>query len=192
MNAGKSTVLLQSSHNYIERGMKTLLFTPRIDDRYQSGVIHSRIGLSSEAIAFNSDDDLFTHVQQRWDKLLACVLIDEAQFLTKLQVRQLSDISDELDIPVLAYGLRTDYKGELFEGSRYLLGWAEEIIEIKTVCHCGRKAIMNLRIDANGRAIYDGEQIHIGGNESYVSTCRRHYKAGIATRHQEIGDKEFI
>lgn len=180
MNAGKSTVLLQSSHNYIERGMKTLLFTPKIDDRYQRGVIHSRIGLSSEAIAFSTGDNLFNHVKRQADSLLACVLVDEAQFLSKSQVLQLTQITDELNIPVLAYGLRTDFKGNLFEGSSYLLGWAEEISEIKTVCHCGRKATMNMRIDERGRAVKDGEQVQIGGNESYISTCRRHFKAGIA------------
>lgn len=182
MNAGKSTVLLQSSHNYRERGMQTLLFTPLIDTRYQFGTISSRIGLSDQAFAFQDADDLhaITRDFQQQGAKYACVLIDEAQFLTRNQVHQLTEITDQLSIPVLAYGLRTDFRGELFPGSQHLLAWADELIELKTICHCGRKAIMNMRIDAEGHAVVEGEQVLIGGNESYVSTCRLHFKRGEA------------
>lgn len=180
MNAGKSTTLLQSAHNYRERGMDVLLFTPAIDDRYQQGTIQSRIGLMSEAIPFEPSFDFFQFVKsfQRKPGSLACILIDEAQFLNKQQVLQLTEICDQLHLPVLAYGLRSDYRGDLFEGSSYLLAWAEELIEIKTVCHCGRKATMNMRIDANGQKVTEGAQVHIGGNESYISTCHKHFKLG--------------
>jgi thymidine kinase len=180
MNAGKSTVLLQSSHNYRERGMQTLLLTPAIDTRYQAGTISSRIGLSELALMFHHEDDLFAIVKDDIQSGLhyACILIDEAQFLTRLQVHQLTMITDELNIPVLAYGLRTDFHGELFPGSQHLLAWADELVELKTICHCGRKAIMNLRIDAEGRAIREGAQVHIGGNADYVSTCRLHFRRG--------------
>jgi thymidine kinase len=182
MNAGKSTVLLQSSHNYKERGMQTLLFTPSIDTRYEQGTIHSRIGLSESALAFKESDNLLaiTNHLMKSGQDYACVLIDEAQFLTRDQVHQLTEITDQLSIPVLAYGLRTDFMGELFPGSQFLLAWADELIEIKTICHCGRKAIMNMRINAQGEAVVEGEQVFIGGNESYVSTCRLHYKRGEA------------
>jgi len=186
MNAGKSTVLLQSSHNYAERGMQTLLFTPKIDDRYASGKIHSRIGLAADAVSFTAQDDLHAYAKKNKTSLLKCVLIDEAQFLTKQQVVQLTKITDELRIPVLAYGLRTDFQGELFEGSQYLLAWAEELIEIKTICHCGSKATMNLRLDENGQPIKNGAQVQIGGNESYVSTCRKHFKQGVPIAEKEV------
>jgi thymidine kinase len=176
MNAGKSTVLLQSSYNYRERGMDTLLFTPAIDTRFQKGVIHSRIGLSAEAVIFQSDDNLYEHVINLEQKY-ACILIDEAQFLTHDQAYQLTEITDQLNIPVLAYGLRTDFKGELFEGSKYLLAWADELVEIKTICHCGRKATMILRLNEMGHVVLDGDQVFIGGNNTYVSTCRKHFKA---------------
>ena len=179
MNAGKSTMLLQSNHNYHERGMRTLLFTPSIDTRYTPGKICSRIGLEADAVVFNDEFDLFSyaamHVMELTDGV-QCVLVDEAQFLTKAQVMQLSEIVDELSIPVLTYGIRSDFRGELFEGSQYLLAWADELIEIKTVCHCGRKAIMNLRLDAMGKPVDVGQQIQIGGNETYLSVCRQHYK----------------
>ncbi|KTC95145.1 thymidine kinase [Legionella feeleii] len=180
MNAGKSTVLLQSSHNYRERGMQTLLYTPAIDTRYQQGVIHSRIGLAEQALIFDNEDDLYKQVSSRLQQgqRYACVLIDEAQFLTRKQVSQLTEITDQLQIPVLAYGLRTDFRGELFEGSQYLLAWADELIELKTICHCGRKAIMNLRLGEAGEVISEGEQVVIGGDGLYVSTCRRHFKTG--------------
>jgi thymidine kinase len=186
MNAGKSTVLLQSSHNYRERGMQTLLFTPAIDTRYQTGTICSRIGLSEEAFAFTASDNLFEITKQNLFEITnqlrskvghySCILIDEAQFLTREQVYQLTEITDQLSIPVLAYGLRTDFRGELFPGSQFLLAWADELVELKTICHCGRKALMNMRIDAQGKAVVEGEQVLIGGNESYVSTCRLHFK----------------
>lgn len=178
MNAGKSTVLLQSSHNYRERGMQTLLFTPAIDTRFQYGTISSRIGLIEQAIAFQSDDNLFEVTKEKHspNRSYACVLIDEAQFLTREQVYQLTEITDQLSIPVLTYGLRTDFRGELFPGSQFLLAWADELIELKTICHCGRKATMNMRIDEQGHAITEGEQVLIGGNDHYVATCRFHYK----------------
>jgi thymidine kinase len=178
MNAGKSTVLLQSSHNYRERGMNTLLFTPNIDTRYGVGMIYSRIGLSAPAVAFTGADDLYllTRNLLAEGNTYACVLVDEAQFLTQTQVYQLTEITDQISIPVLAYGLRTDYKGHLFPGSQHLLGWADELIELKTICHCGRKAIMNMRINEQGETVVDGDQVFIGGNESYVSTCRMHFK----------------
>ncbi|WP_454784843.1 thymidine kinase [Legionella sp. WA2024007413] len=175
MNAGKSTVLLQSSYNYRERGMNTLLFTPAIDNRYQQGMVYSRIGLSEPALIFNSKDDLYQHVVAQ-EKKYACILVDEAQFLTRAQVHQLTEITDQLSIPVLAYGLRTDFRGELFEGSQYLLAWADELIELKTICHCGRKATMILRLNAQGKVITEGEQVVIGGNDMYSSTCRKHFK----------------
>lgn len=175
MNAGKSTVLLQSSYNYRERGMQTLLFTPAIDTRHKQGLIHSRIGLSEQASIFYPSDNLYQMVKNTTTEC-ACVLIDEAQFLTRDQVYQLTEISDQLGIPVLAYGLRTDFKSEPFEGSQYLLAWADELIEIKTICHCGRKATMILRINENGEAVSEGSQVLIGGNNLYVSTCRKHFK----------------
>lgn len=195
MNAGKTTVLLQSSHNYKERGMHTLLFTPSIDTRYQFGTICSRIGLSEQAYAFSECDDLYaiTHELQEKGTKYACVLIDEAQFLTRDQVQQLTDIADRLSVPVLAYGLRTDFRGELFPGSQFLLAWADELIELKTICHCGRKAIMNMRIDAKGDAVVEGDQVFIGGNESYVSTCRLHHKqreAGVFAANNKLFNKD--
>lgn len=182
MNAGKSTVLLQSSYNYRERGMQTFLLTPLIDTRTQRGVIHSRIGLSELAYAFQPTDHLFQLIKDR-PISYACVLVDEAQFLTKDQVYQLTEVTDELGIPVLAYGLRTDFRGELFDGSQALLAWADELIEIKTICHCGRKAGMILRLDDAGKVVSEGEQIFIGGNDRYVSTCRKHFKQKQVTGH---------
>jgi thymidine kinase len=175
MNAGKSTILLQSSHNYRERGMNTLLFTPIIDDRFAIGKIHSRIGLSENATAFSSTDNLF-ELTKNHAQHLACILVDEAQFLTKEQVYELTEICDKLKIPVLTYGIRTDFRGELFTGSKYLLAWADELNEVKTICHCGRKATMVLRLNADGEVMSEGEQIAIGGNAQYISTCRKHFK----------------
>ncbi|KTC86548.1 thymidine kinase [Legionella brunensis] len=182
MNAGKSTLLLQASYNYRERGMQTLLYTPAVDTRYEQGLIHSRIGLSEQALTFHPEDNLYLQVSQRREdgQVFACILIDEAQFLTRNQIYQLTDITDRLKIPVLAYGLRTDFRGELFEGSQYLLAWADELVEIKAICHCGRKATMNLRINEHGQAISEGEQLLIGGNEAYATTCRLHFKQGQA------------
>jgi thymidine kinase len=181
MNAGKSTVLLQSSYNYRERGMHTLLFAPAVDDRAGVGRIQSRIGLSGEGRAFAPADNLLERVRtEHAVQPLACVLVDEAQFLSRAQARQLSDVVDTLDIPVLCYGLRTDFQGNLFEGSAALLAWADTLTEIKTICHCGRKATMVLRVDGTGRVVREGVQIEIGGNEAYVSVCRRHFKEGRA------------
>ena len=182
MNAGKSTALLQSSYNYRERGMHTLILTPQVDDRYGSGVVTSRIGIESEAMVFGTKDDLLGLVESALAaRSLHCVLIDEAQFLTKKQVYELSEICDRLDVPVLAYGLRTDFLGEPFEGSRYLLAWADSLIEIKAVCHCGRKATMVVRADAQGNALTAGSQVEIGGNDRYISLCRKHFKESLAT-----------
>lgn len=176
MNAGKTTVLLQSSYNYNERGMHTCLYIPNFDTRGGYGKIASRIGLGAQAIPFANDTDLYADAVHRHGKQpLACVLLDEAQFLTKTQVRQLVKIVDALHIPVLTYGLRTDFMGEPFEGSQYLLALADNIIEIKTICHCGRKATMNIRVDADGKPQRQGEQVEIGGNERYVAVCRKHF-----------------
>ncbi|HET9047779.1 MAG TPA: thymidine kinase [Chiayiivirga sp.] len=178
MNAGKTTTLLQSAHNYHERGMRTLILTPKLDNRYGEGVVASRIGLSARGHIFERNEDLLALV--RADSAahgrLHCVLVDEAQFLTKTQAWALTDVVDELDIPVLAYGLRTDFRGELFEGSQYLLAWADSLTEIKTICHTGRKATMVVRVDEHGRAITDGPQVEIGGNDRYVSVSRAEFK----------------
>lgn len=185
MNAGKSTVLLQSSYNYRERGMNTLILSPEIDTRFGSGKVASRIGIESESVAFNTSDNLLKLVQdQTRITPLHCVLVDEAQFLTRMQVRQLSDVCDDLDIPVLAYGLRTDFQGNLFEGSEHLLAWADTLTELKTICHCGRKATMVLRVSESGQVIRDGEQVQIGGNERYQTVCRRHFKEAIDRRSE--------
>ena len=181
MNAGKSTVLLQSSYNYQERGMNTLVFAPALDTRFGAGKVTSRIGLSAPARAFSQTDDLLALTREALEKQpLSCVLVDEAQFLTKAQARQLTDIADTLRIPVLCYGLRTDFQGNLFEGSQWLLAWADNLIELKTVCHCGAKATMVLRLDASGKPAKHGAQIEIGGNDRYVSVCRRHFKESQA------------
>lgn len=183
MNAGKTTTLLQSSHNYVERGMQTLLLKPRIDDREGASVIRSRIGLEAYAHDFERQEDLFHKVSaHHHDSSLHCVLVDEAQFLSRAQVVQLGEVVDRLSIPVLCYGLRTDFRGELFEGSQHLLAWADELREIKAVCHCGRKAIMTVRLNTEGLPLQAGEQIQIGGNESYVSMCRQHFKASFGAR----------
>ncbi|MFN3902009.1 thymidine kinase, partial [Rehaibacterium terrae] len=178
MNAGKTTTLLQSAHNYHERGMRTLILTPRLDDRYGEGVVASRIGLRAPGTIFDRDDDLEAAVRADIAARgpLHCVLVDEAQFLSKRQVWQLTEIVDALGIPVLAYGLRTDFRGELFEGSQYLLAWADSISEIKTICHSGRKATMVVRVDEQGRAVTSGPQVEIGGNERYVSVSRAEFK----------------
>ena len=177
MNAGKSTALLQSSYNYKERGMNTLVLAPEFDDRYGGGKVTSRIGIESEATTFRPDRDLFALINERAQREpLHCVLIDEAQFLTKEQVFQLGDVTDKLNIPVLAYGLRTDFQGEPFEGSKYLLAWSDNLKELKAICHCGTKATMVVRFDENGAAVTEGSQIEIGGNDRYVSMCRKHFK----------------
>ncbi len=178
MNAGKSTTLLQSSYNYRERGMQTLLFAPRFDTRCGEALIHSRIGLTQEANLFDADFDLFTFTKTALENMenLRCVLVDEAHFLTKKQISELVAITKELSIAVLTYGLRSDFLGEPFEGSKYLLTWADELVEIKTICHCGSKATMNVRIDSQGRPVSSGEQVQIGGNDSYVSVCMKHFR----------------
>ena len=177
MNAGKTTVLLQSAHNYRERGMTPLLFTPKLDDRYGTGWIKSRIGLQARATIFTSEDDLFEAIRAQLEQRnIHCVLVDEAQFLSRDQVYQLSEIVDRLNIPVLCFGLRTDFQGELFEGSKHLLAWADELAEIKTICHTGRKATMVVRVDDDGYAIKEGAQVEIGGNERYVSVSRAEFK----------------
>ncbi|MFP6791690.1 MAG: thymidine kinase [Pseudomonadales bacterium] len=176
MNAGKSTALLQASYNYQERGMNTIVLAPSLDDRYGQGVVTSRIGLQSEAVSIQPDEDLFARVSSLMsEKPLHCVLIDEAQFLSKQQVLQIGRISDHLDIPVLAYGLRTDFRGEPFEGSKYLLAIADNLEEIKAICHCGSKATMVIRRDPDGNIITSGESVEIGGNDRYVSMCRKHF-----------------
>ena len=177
MNAGKSTVLLQASHNYGERGMKTMLFTAELDNRSKVGNISSRIGLSEKASTFNNDDNLFSSVEERLNKdKISCVFVDEAQFLTEKQVWELSDVVEILNIPVMCFGLRTDFQGKLFEGSSSLLAIADELKEIKTICHCGKKANMVVRVDSNGKVLKEGAQIEIGGNEKYISLCRKHWK----------------
>lgn len=180
MNAGKSTTLLQSSFNYQERGMNPVIFTAAVDDRFGVGKVASRIGLESDAHLFGSDTDMFAAIETlHQQKVLHCILIDECQFLSKQQVYQLTEVVDKLGIPVLCYGLRTDFMGELFEGSQYLLAWADKLIELKTVCHCGRKANMVIRTDEAGNPIKEGDQVAIGGNERYVSVCREHYKLAL-------------
>ena len=178
MNAGKTTTLLQSAHNYRERGMRVAILTPRLDDRAGRGVVASRIGLKADGIAFQQDTDLQQLIAEDIGTHgpLGCVLVDEAQFLSRSQVWQLSEVVDQMRIPVLCYGLRTDFRGELFEGSQYLLAWADEMQEIKTICHSGKKATMTVRVDAQGHAVQDGPQVEIGGNERYVSVSRAEFK----------------
>ncbi len=181
MNAGKSTVLLQASHNYHERGMKTYLLTARLDHRAGHGRISSRIGIAEEADTFDSADDLFAKLSQRLDESpIACVFIDEAQFLSKDQVWQLARAVDDLRVPIMCYGLRVDFQGELFPGSAALLALADEMREVRTICHCGKKATMVVRQNRDGAAIKDGAQVQIGGNETYVSLCRRHWREAMA------------
>lgn len=187
MNAGKSTILLQSSFNYRERGMTTMLFTAAIDDRAATGVIASRIGLTAPATPFDAETDLFALVASAPARV-DCVAVDEAQFLTKAQVWQLARVCDERDIPVLCYGLRTDFLGNLFEGSQWLLAIADVLNEIKAICGCGRKATMNLRIDGAGAPVVAGAQTEIGGNDRYVALCRRHFTAALEGRGWQEGN----
>ncbi len=178
MNAGKSTVLLQAAHNYAERGMRAFLLTAAVDERAGKGRIASRIGLSKEAFSYAADDDLARLIEaEQAAQELHCVLVDEAQFLTPEQVWQLAHIADELNIPVLCYGLRTDFQGKLFPGSETLLAIADQLREIRTICWCGAKATMVLRLDEHGKPVAEGAQVQIGGNERYVSLCRRHWKS---------------
>ncbi|WP_421591962.1 thymidine kinase [Shinella sp. M27] len=178
MNAGKSTLLLQASYNYQERGMRTAIFIASFDDRAGQGRISSRIGLTSDAIAFDHSDDLYRHIEDlKGDGggEIACVFVDEAQFLSEEQVWQLARVADRLSIPVMAYGLRTDFQGKLFPGSKALLAIADEMREVRTICHCGRKATMVVRLGADGTVAKSGAQVEIGGNDKYVSYCRRHW-----------------
>ena len=176
MNAGKSTMLLQANHNYSERGMNAQLYTSSLDNRFGNDEITSRIGLKKKSNIFTKDTNIFEEIALQHKALFVdCLLIDEAQFLTKKQVEQLGKIVDKLEIPVLAFGIRTDFQGNLFEGSKFLLAWADNLKEIKTVCHCGRKATMVLRINDQGKVIEDGAQIEIGGEDKYVSVCRKHF-----------------
>lgn len=189
MNAGKTTSLLQSSYNYQERGMETLLFTPALDDRNGIGIISSRIGLNIKAYPFPSDFNFYSFVKEKLanpSHNIKCMLLDEAHFLTKSQVLQLSDICDDFKLPVLCYGLRSDFQGEPFEGSKYLLALAEKIIELKTICFCGRKATMNLRVDSEGAAVKAGAQVEVGGNDRYISMCRSHFKQALSGKLPKI------
>lgn len=190
MNAGKSTTLLQSAYNYQERGMQTLLFVPSIDTRYEKNHVTSRIGVTMKAHGFGADFDFLAFVKEylkNCEDKVSCILVDEAHFLTRKQVEQLGMVVDYLNIPVLAYGLRSDFQGEPFEGSQYLLATAESLSEIKTICHCGKKATMNIRIDEHGHKVQLGEQVEIGGNDRYVATCRRHFVEGDAgTEDQQM------
>lgn len=180
MNAGKSTTLLQADFNYRERGMTTMLWTAALDDRGGDRAIESRIGLHAEAHRFAAGTDLWERVMAAHRvEPLACVLVDEAQFLTKEQVWQLARLADEGGIPVVCYGLRTDFQGELFPGSAALLGIADSLVELKGVCHCGRKATMNLRVDESGAAVRQGAQTEIGGNDRYVALCRKHFSRAM-------------
>ena len=180
MNAGKSTSLLQSAYNYKERGMRPYIMSAAIDNRYSVGKVTSRIGLEAEAYLFHKEDDLFKILSEENKKQgINCVLIDESQFLSRDQVKQLAIAVDDLDIPVLCYGIRTDFRGELFPGSQHLLAWADNLIELKTICHCGSKATMVVRTDEEGNIINDGDQVVIGGNDRYQSMCRKHFAEHI-------------
>ncbi|MEI4471227.1 thymidine kinase [Frigidibacter sp. MR17.24] len=181
MNAGKSTILLQASHNYRERGMATVILTAAIDDRAGAGRVESRIGIGEPAATFDATTDMFDFVKQAVaDCDPHCVFVDEAQFLSQEQVWDLARVVDDLGLPVMCYGLRVDFRGALFPGSAALLALADELREVRTICHCGRKATMVLRMGADGRPVFDGDQVQIGGNESYVSVCRRHWRASDA------------
>ncbi len=183
MNAGKSTVLLQASHNYGERGMETYLLTAQFDNRAGDGRIASRIGIGQEADTFAHGEDLFAKIAKRLDQgTVACIFIDEAQFLDKDQVWQLARAVDDLGVPIMCYGLRVDFQGELFPGSAALLALADEMREIRTICHCGKKATMVIRQDDQGNALLEGDQVQIGGNETYVSLCRRHWREAVGDR----------
>ncbi|MEM7295495.1 MAG: thymidine kinase [Pseudomonadota bacterium] len=187
MNAGKSTLLLQASHNYIERGMQTYLLTANFDNRAGQGRIASRIGIGSEADTYGAETDLFCMIAARLDAgPCACVLLDEAQWLTKDQVWQLARAVDDLGVPVMAYGLRVDFRGELFPGSAALLALADEMREVRTICHCGKKATMVVRLGLDGTALRDGPQVQVGGNETYVSLCRKHWREEMGHNHNAI------
>ena len=179
MNAGKSTALLQASHGYRERGLETMVFTSSKDDRYGESEVVSRVGLRSPAHTYSESDNIMKMVHDENEKHeLSCILIDEAQFLTKDQVKQLGKIVDELKITVMAFGIRTDFQGELFEGSKYLLAWADKLKELRGVCHCGSKATMIVRVSEDGSIMRSGDQVEIGGNERYLSLCRKCFYSG--------------
>ncbi|WP_434619211.1 thymidine kinase [Tabrizicola sp. M-4] len=183
MNAGKSTLLLQASHNYREGGMATYLITAQFDNRAGQGRIASRIGIGEDADTFAPGEDMFEKISQRLEKgPVACIFIDEAQFLSKDQVWQLARAVDDLKVPVMCYGLRVDFQGNLFPGSAALLAWADEMREVRTICHCGKKATMVIRRGPDGRALTAGEQVVIGGNETYVSLCRKHWREAVSDR----------
>ncbi|MEM9797488.1 MAG: thymidine kinase [Pseudomonadota bacterium] len=186
MNAGKSTLLLQASHNYVERGMQTYLLTADFDHRAGTGRIASRIGIEAEAATYDAQSDLFDMIRRRLaDGPCACILLDEAQWLSREQVWQLARAVDDLGVPVMCYGLRVDFRGELFPGSAALLALADEMREVRTICHCGRKATMVIRVDENGDALREGAQVEVGGNDRYVSLCRRHFREAIGDRASE-------
>ena len=176
MNAGKSTSLLQSNHNYKENGLDTIIFLPNETSKLSKGQIVSRIGLKAKAVIANKDLNFFDYIKENQSEKLSCILIDEAQFLSKEQVRQLGKVADRLNYPVMCYGIRTDFRGELFEGSSELLALADNLIELKTVCDCGRKATMVVRLDESGNVITSGEKIQIGGNDTYKVYCRKHFR----------------
>jgi thymidine kinase len=183
MNAGKSTLLLQASYNYIERGMQTYLLTANFDDRAGPGRIASRIGIAAEADTYTQSDDLYARIEARLaEGPVACVMVDEAQWMTRGQVWQLARVVDDLDVPVMCYGLRVDFRGELFPGSAALLALADEMREVRTICHCGKKATMVIRVDETGRALTAGAQIEVGGNDRYISLCRRHFREATGDR----------
>ena len=185
MNAGKSTVLLQASHNYVERGMQTYLLTARLDTRAGHGRIASRIGISAPADTFAPGENLYDRIERRRAEApCACVFVDEAQFLEPEQVWQLARVADDLHLPVMCYGLRVDFLGQLFPGSATLLALADDLREVRTICHCGRKATMVVRKDADGRVVHDGAQVEVGGNDRYVSLCRRHWREAMADAEQ--------
>lgn len=182
MNAGKSTVLLQAAHNYIEHGMQVYLLTARFDNRAGDGRIASRIGIGKEADTFETGDDLYAKIENRLAMgPCACIFVDEAQFLSEEHVWQLARAVDDLKIPIMCYGLRVDFRGKLFPGSAALLALSDEMREVRTICHCGKKATMVIRQDDSGRALTEGEQVQIGGNETYVSLCRRHWRAATGS-----------
>jgi len=180
MNAGKSTVLLQASHNYVERGMQTYLLTAKLDNRAGDARIASRIGIGADADTFESGEDLFFKIEERLSEdPFACVFVDEAQFLEPDQVWQLARAVDDLGVPIMCYGLRVDFQGNLFPGSATLLALADEMREVRTICHCGKKATMVVRLDENGDVLKEGDQVQVGGNETYVSLCRRHWREAV-------------
>jgi len=188
MNAGKSTLLLQAAYNYRERGMEPYLITAKLDERAGAGKIGSRIGIEAEADTFEADDDMFARIEARLAQgPVACVFIDEAQFLTPDQVWQIARVVDDLRVPVMAYGLRVDFQGKLFPGSAALLALADEMREVRTICHCGKKATMVVRTDGAGKVLTDGDQVQIGGNEAYVSLCRKHWREAVGDRAAQGG-----